>query len=104
MCTELFSHVGELRVDFGGEGEDEVGMIVCTSEDGGSGGGTDGVGDVAVVEEHTVFGDTVEVGGMVETVTIGGNGSDRMVVAEEGQVLRPMGMDYSRHDEENVRS
>ena len=57
--AEVLGDVGEAVVDCGIESEDVVGVVVGAGEDGGAGGGADGVGHVAVIEAHTSLGNSI---------------------------------------------
>jgi hypothetical protein len=56
-------------------------VVVRSREDRGARGGTDGVGHVAVIEEHTFFGDAIQVGRVIDPRAIAADGLGRVVVA-----------------------
>jgi len=57
-----------------------IDVVVCPGEDRCSGWGTDGVCDVAVVEEHALFGYSVQIGGMIDAGTVAADCLRRVVV------------------------
>lgn len=74
-------------------------MIVCTGEDCRARWGADGIGDIAVIEQHPVLGDAVEVGSVVDAVAVSRNCLGRMIIAWDQYLasLRDL-----RHDEDDI--
>lgn len=77
----MLRDVGELPVDLGCESVYAIDMVVSAGEDGSSGWSADGVCDVAMVEEHTLSGDTVEIRRMIDAGPIAADSFRRMVIS-----------------------
>lgn len=67
------------------EGVDAVLVTVLTGEDGGAGGGADGVGHEAVGEAGSLGGKAVDVGCAVDAAAVGGDGVGGVVVGHDEQ-------------------
>ena len=88
-AAQVLGHIGQAIIDSVSQCHDAVHMVVGAGQDCCSTGRADGVADVAVVHPHAFIGQAVDVGGVVNAVSVAADGLGCMVVG---------------HDEENVGS
>lgn len=81
-----------MLVDLAFQRHDSIDMVVRSSQDRGPRRCADRVGDIAVVEHHTLHGEPIYVGRVIDARAVGTDGLGRMVVGKDeddvGALLR----------------